>query len=135
MRKANWRTELNKYIEDCHRREFSYGLIDCCTFCADAVVVMTGVDYMKEFRGQYKTKDEAVDALRVFGDGSLLNTMKEKLGPVLKRGHVGDVAFMWGDDGPTLGICLGADSVFIGEEVDGSLVKVTSSGLRFFEVK
>lgn len=135
MKKQNWKKELIKYIEQCHRKEFSYGLIDCCTFTADAVKAMTGIDYMEEFRGKYTTKNEALSALKNIGSGTLLKTMKDKLGAFVKRGKFGDVAYMQGRDGPTLGICLGAESIFIGEDTGGSLVKVSSSELRFFEVK
>lgn len=135
MKKENWKKELIKYLEKCHRKEFSYGLIDCCTFTADAVKAMTGVDFMEEFRGQYKTKQEALSALKNIGSGTLLKTMKDKLGAFVNRGKFGDVAFMWGKDGPTLGICLGAESIFIGEDNGGALVKVPNSELRFFEVK
>jgi len=135
MKKENWKKELIKYLEQCHRKEFSYGLIDCCTFTADAVKAMTGVDFMEEFRGQYKTKQEALSAIKNIGSGTLLKTMKDKFGPFVNRGLFGDVAYMWGKDGPTLGICLGAESVFIGEDNGGSLVGVPSSDLKFFEVK
>lgn len=134
MRKLDWRRRLVKYIEECRGKEFSFGTIDCCTFCADGVMVMTDIDYMKEFRGKYSTKQEAIDALKKIGNGSLYHTMRKKFGNARRIARAGDIAFMVGEDGPTLGLCVGDKSIFIGEDRGSSLVEIQSMGLRFFKV-
>jgi len=48
-------------------RPFAWGERDCCLFCADLVLALTGVDYAARLRGAYHTRREAVLLLRAHG--------------------------------------------------------------------
>jgi hypothetical protein len=82
-------------------------------FAAGAVKAMTGVDPVEEFRGKYNSPISALRALRVFGAGTLLDTMDTKFTriPATMAGR-GDLAM---HDG-SLGIVFGSDALFVGED-------------------
>ena len=133
-RVRDWRSRLTTYLESHLDTEFKIGDADCCTFASGAVMVMTGVDPMKPFRGVYKTSQEATAALKKLGANTLKSTMISIFGKPVRTPRAGDIAYRWGDDGPTLGVCTGAHSVFLGEDVSGSLVQLPTNDCRFFKV-
>ncbi len=107
----NWDVALNKYIVSVKDTPFEYGTHDCCTFTAGAVKAITGVDYMREFRGMYSCVDSADEALATIGNKDLFRTLIRKFGKPLKGiyGHKGDVAFNEG----CCGIVIGKYAMFI----------------------
>lgn len=50
-KRQDWEFRLEFHVAACVHRQFRYGLFDCCTFAADAILEMTGVDVMKKLRG------------------------------------------------------------------------------------
>lgn len=108
---------LMAYVEAVRDRPFEWGKHDCCCFAAGAVEAMTGQNPMAEFLGTYSDQESARAALREIGSGTLYHTLLSKFGRPLhpSRARRGDIAYAV-HDGPTLGICLGQDCAFVGQE-------------------
>lgn len=114
-RKPDWETRLGVYLEPLRLREFAWGRHDCCTFTAGAVLAMTGIDPMPEFRGRYTTPRGSVRALRRLGRGTLAATLDAKFETVeASLAQRGDIVM---SDG-LLGICFGAFLIAVGREGD-----------------
>ena len=69
----NWTVRVHEYLEMKHGTPFKWGESDCCLFACNIVMVMTGVDIAKKWRGKYKT---ARGAKRFLKRG--LNTVTEE---------------------------------------------------------
>lgn len=69
--------KLNDYISKNRSRPFSWGEFDCALFAADWVYFLSGFDYAEPFRGKYKTKKEASEALK--GQGYRLDEYIDSL--------------------------------------------------------
>lgn len=114
-RLPDWETRLAAYLEPLRLRAFAWGRHDCCTFAAGAVLAMTDVDPIAEFRGRYSTPRGSVRALRKFGAGDLTATLDAKFERVpAALAHRGDIVM----SGGLLGICLGPFLVAVGAEGD-----------------
>lgn len=113
MRYPDWPIRLNKYVAETQAKEFKLGEHDCCTFAAGAIEVMTGVDWMPEFRGYYDDWQSAEEALDTIGYDNLYKTLTKKFGPAVigQKGRKGDLAFFEG----SCGIVLGRYAMFLGE--------------------
>lgn len=80
---------------------------------------MTGVDHLAAFRGRYRSAKGAVRALKRIGG---VETLEELTTRILKHPALpetaqrGDLVLIDTELGPTLGICLGARSVFAGHD-------------------
>ena len=96
---VDWSPKLNAYINQASHRYnetgFVWGEFDCCTFAFDWVKIATGVDPMAAFRGKYSTQRGAAMALRRYGSGTLLKTVKDKFGGACNTAHAmrGDLAW------------------------------------------
>jgi hypothetical protein len=55
MRLIAWPELLADFIESRRAAPFEWGKNDCCLFCADAVLAMTGEDPATAYRGKYST--------------------------------------------------------------------------------
>lgn len=65
-KKPDWELRLEFHITSSVHRVFRYGAFDCCTFAADAILEMTGLDVMKKLRG-YKGAKAAAELLKRLG--------------------------------------------------------------------
>jgi hypothetical protein len=65
-RYPDWQAKLSDFLIANAKRAFRYGEFDCCLFVADAVLVMTGVDLAREFRGLYASRAEARARMALF---------------------------------------------------------------------
>ncbi len=85
---------------------FAWGVNDCCTFAADAVVVMTAVDPMADLRGLTTVRQ----ALRVLRATPLHELVTQRLGPPIRwqAARRGDVVQLQQQGRPLLGLCVGA---------------------------
>lgn len=104
----NWQTALYAQVETFNDQAFVWGTHDCCTFAADCVLAMTGVDQMAGYRGGYKT---ALGAARKLANaGGMVAAISAELGepiaPALAQR--GDVVCFTSQLGDTCGICLGS---------------------------
>lgn len=59
IRRQDWPMSLSEYLTTAAHRSFRWGTNDCVMHCANAVRAMTGVDIMKEHRGQYRSRKAA----------------------------------------------------------------------------
>lgn len=58
-------------IESYRSKPFEWGVADCCTFTADCVQTITGIDWLADYRGLYSNEAAALALI----DGSLLSRM------------------------------------------------------------
>jgi len=68
-RHGKWQTMLENYLQDVRDTPFKYGFFDCCTFVADAISVMTGVDIARDYRGKYDSRQTAMDLAQQIDGG------------------------------------------------------------------
>ncbi|HEX8419476.1 MAG TPA: hypothetical protein VF638_05625 [Sphingomonas sp.] len=113
IRHPDWERSLHDYLAALSGASFEWGTLDCALFAAGAVLAMTGNDPAAAYRGHYMTARGSVRALRRWGAGTLEATIAgdfvEKPPAFAQRGDLVLVDGM-------VGVCIGADAVFIGEE-------------------
>lgn len=111
-RKTNWEDCLSAYIASKRDEPFDWADNDCCYFCAGAVEVMTGLDAMLEFRGEYSNEFGSLRALIEIGKGNLEKTLDAKF-PTVEVSHAqrGDLAFFDG----SIGVIMGAFAWFVSD--------------------
>jgi len=128
MRFENWEKLLTDYLSKVG--PFEWGKNDCCLFAANGVLVMTGEDYAKPYRG-YKTAKGALSRLKDIGvDGVATKALGEPKPPTLaKRGDV--VSFESGD-GLALGLCIGAKIAAVGQ--DGLIMLPMNQAIQAWSV-
>ena len=97
-RRAGWARLLNEYIlraqERYQRNGFSWGRMDCCHFAGNWVQLCTGIDVLADYRGKYRTEEEAF-ALLSANDGTLYDALVKRLGEPVHPSHAqrGDIAY------------------------------------------
>lgn len=109
----NWESALSDYILSKRDEPFVYGENDCCMFAAGAMIAMTGVDPIPEFRGKYNSLASSVKALKELGAGDLEKTIDGKL-PEIAVGLAqrGDVALYDG----SLGVVMDGYAWFVSDD-------------------
>ena len=114
IRVEDWPERLDAYLESVKDKPFQYGIHvhDCCTFMADAVLAIAGVDVMKGLR-TYQDKKSAYRVARDYGGGGLAEAVDKAMGewgckevPPLTAQR-GDVVLFETEIGDTVGICVG----------------------------
>ena len=119
-RLPDWEERLHDYLTSCADRPFVYGEHDCALFSAGAVIAVTGEDPAAAYRGRYRSAAGSVRALRVHGAGTLETTLAAGFPDRASAfAHRGDLALVERDTGPSVGVVIGADALFVGEE-DGA---------------
>lgn len=58
-RLPDWPERLAAFIEARRDLPFEWAVNDCCAMAADAVLAMTGRDFLADFRGRYATEGQA----------------------------------------------------------------------------
>ena len=113
-RPEDWPERLDAYVRQHERTPFAWGVHDCCTFGADWVREITGVDPMAAWRDQYRTPTAA--ARLIEQAGGLEAMVQGVLGMPIGTGfrQRGDVVLGEGAFGPTIGLVLGVDAAFAG---------------------
>lgn len=111
MRLEGWETLLNEQIEKARHTPFKWGEHDCLTWACNCLLAITGVDYLADIRGRYKTKAGAYKLIKKQGD-SLTDCIDQHVQRVsVKMAKRGDVVMYEG----AVGICFGVQSFFITE--------------------
>lgn len=116
-RLENWPTLLSLYVDSRRNEPFAWGSNDCCLFAADWVLIATGIDIAANYRGTYTG---ALGAQRIIFEAGGIDRLLEAHAPMLSRispkfvGR-GDLVLSKAENGPTLGINLGAINAFVGE--------------------
>lgn len=111
----DWEARLAVYLDRVEWEPFTWGQHDCALFAASAICAQTGVDPAAEFRGKYFDARGAAQALRAYGEGTLLKTVTQWLGEPKSAHHAkrGDIVMR---DRLTTGVCVGHYSYFVGIE-------------------
>ena len=110
-RLRDWPERLDALLRAHACTPFTWGRHDCCTFAADAVRAVTGVDVMGSLRGQYST---AAGARRLTSElGGLNAAVTRLLGtPIAPTGAtVGDVLLLAQDARELLAVCNGTAAI------------------------
>jgi len=113
-RLANWQWRLGELLDARRRTPFAWGSNDCCTFAADCVLAVTGVDPGAGLR-DYSTEKEAVLSLRKYGGvGGVGDALfGAPVGPLLAR--VGDVGVVAVEGRESLAVCNGSTWIAAGK--------------------
>ncbi len=115
IRYQDWEDRLRTYLDRVEWEPFRWGTYDCALFAASCIQAQTGIDPAADFRGRYDDVRGAAQALRDYGQGTLLKTVTHWLG---EPGSVhfakrGDIVMR---DARTTGVCVGQFSYFVGVE-------------------
>jgi hypothetical protein len=122
-RRADWPDRL--MFEITHTDRFVWGVCDCALFAANCIESMTNVDVARKFRGKYKTARGAYGAIKRECGKAGLEALAVHIASVygfqdtpLALAQRGDVVLTDDTDGagPALGVCAGADFVYVGPE-------------------
>lgn len=93
-RAPDWQKRLRDTLARYRGATVVCGSLDCGTLWADAVLAVTGVDRLAEFRGTYDTEDGALRALAKAGFASASQLADALFTPVLPGDlHRGDLGF------------------------------------------
>lgn len=60
QRYSDWQLRLDNFLLGCANLPFAYGRFDCSLFVSNAIYVMTGTDLAAPYRGQYRSRKEAL---------------------------------------------------------------------------
>lgn len=110
MRRQDWVVRLDAYLKARAGLPFVFGANDCCLFAAGAVEAMTGEDLATGFRGKYRTRHGAAQAMKKYAGGgarelmekmAVLHGLMQVSPPMLARGSV---ALILNDGIESLGI-------------------------------
>jgi len=122
-RKPNWPDLFMEQISQ--TGGFVWGDCDCALFAANCILSITGVDVAVKFRGKYKTARGAYGAIkRECGEADLEALAVHIAGvygfenTALAFTQRGDIVLTDDTDGmgPALGVCVGADFVYVGPD-------------------
>lgn len=122
MRLEGWESLLNEEVEEARSQSFKWGFHDCLTWATNCLLAITGVDYLAEIRGTYKTQAGAYRLIKKRGK-SLQDCVSQKLPEIsIKMAKRGDLLMYNG----ALGICFGINGFFVTEESGLTPVKTLS---------
>jgi len=131
-RLPDWSPRLFAFIESRRILPHAYGSNDCCLFCADAILEMTGEDLAAGIRGTYSDQAGAEAILEAHGglEAFVISILGEPKGPLCAR--QGDVALIHTRHGDAVGICEG-NHVAVPGDVEQILIPL-SQALKSWQV-
>lgn len=110
MKRETWKADLRSYLAAQADKPFVWGECDCGAFAGGAVEAMTGENPHAHLAGKYKTMAGALRALRRGGFADHVEyaaSVLTEIEPLYAQ--FGDIAAVPGDDGPALGVVVGAN--------------------------
>ena len=117
----NWPGALSLFIAEKRTQPFKWGENDCCLFAADWLTILTGTDPAEALglRGKYDSAFLAARLLESLGGvagaaGTYCAARNWPECPICSAGR-GDLILYSENGRDSLGVCLGARSVFVGE--------------------
>jgi hypothetical protein len=104
-RLPDWPMRLHALVVAATAKPFAWGAHDCCTWAADAVQAITGIDHAADLRGTYSTQAQAGAVLAQHGG---LRGVAGRAGPAIRPlfARPGDVGLLR-DGTPKLAVCAG----------------------------
>jgi hypothetical protein len=135
---SDWMDRLSECVRGRMAMEPAWGTNDCMVWAADCVLAQTGVDDLAAYRGRYKTARGALRALQQIDKVKLPIELMDRLwGPrvhISQARHGDLVVTTLGepfDMGPTIGLCYGRRSLFVGtDEHEDGLVRLDTLTLE-----
>ncbi len=138
QRIIGWETNLIKIVEDYKSTPFQWGQHDCCQFSGACVEAITGQNPLDKFPTKYINKKGGIEVLKTEGKGSLLKTLVFLFGPPISpaKAKRGDLVFQTNKGDPSVGVCLGQLSAFVGVEnqTPGLVFLPTLSTIKAFSI-
>lgn len=131
MRYEDWPERLNAEVQKARGKAFVWGTCDCALWALEVVAALTGTDHVATVRGTYESRDGALRCLASNWGCGLEDAVTILLGeplPTPLYAQRGDVVSIGTDDGPALGICLGAELAFLAQEGGLTLRPITEAG-------
>jgi len=111
----DWQDRFFAYLEATRLLPFAWGTNDCCTFAAGAADAMCGTTLKADVAANYTDEVSARAYLATFD--SMEAAVTQWVGTASLAPNFagpGDVVLMSGNNGPTTGICLGANCASAG---------------------
>jgi hypothetical protein len=132
MKKSNWTIALHQQIAKFNDKPFAWGTHDCCTFAADCVLAMTGIDHLADHRGGYKSAIGAARRLEKVGgiEAGMTTLLGAPIDP--KFAQRGDVVCFTSPLGDTAGVCMGSNIAAPG--LDGMAFTPMSEAFKAWRV-
>jgi hypothetical protein len=124
---------LATFVEEKRDQPFDWKHNNCAFFACDWIAILTGVDPVADLR--LLTARELVNIVNGKPMPMLADMIAEKYGyavTTVSQARRGDVVETETPDGPALGVCLGATSVFPGK--DGTVFIKTYSCRRAWRI-
>jgi hypothetical protein len=109
-RLPDWPERLAAFIEARREVPFEWAENDCCALAADAVLAMTGRDFLAAFRGRYATEDQAEALMGPGGLQAFLPRVLAKFGALElspAEAQRGDVALIGLENQLVCGVVTG----------------------------
>lgn len=75
LRYQDWTSRLDAVLRETANRELEYGQLDCCMFCANVVLALTGFDPAYDLRGQYDSENSAYTLMHEKFNGGIEKTV------------------------------------------------------------
>lgn len=118
MRLDDWQTSLHGLIEANRQTPFAWGQFDCALWAGLCVEAVNGRDLYSPYRGKYKNALGSVKMLKKVDDVEQpVDLFVKHLGELQPIGFArpGDLVFKDDAQGMVPGVCIGATSIFVGE--------------------
>lgn len=109
MKTDTWKRDLWAYLAAQAETPFAYGQADCGAFAGGAIEAMTGENPHATVAGKYTTMAGALRVLRKLGHKNHVDyaaSVLTEIDPAFAQ--FGDIAVVTSDDGPALGVVIGA---------------------------
>lgn len=136
-RRGDWIDQLAAAVREHLAEPFEWGQHDCLQWASKAVEAMTDVDPLAVHRGAYRSPSGAMRVLRREGVRLPINLADKLWGPrvPIAFARMGDIvacgAGQPADMGPSLGVCNGRGSLFVGTGArDSGLVLLETLSLE-----
>lgn len=122
VRRVDWEEGLSQALTEARDKPFAWGTWDCVHFVSDAVLAMTDIDPLADYRGAYSTEAEAWAVLSE-RDGNLRQACRRAFGGMIRPAFArrGDVVMLRG--GMAVGICIGKVAAFVSDDGDGLVMR------------
>ena len=116
-RLPDWPDRLADAIKAASGREFLWGSHDCALFAADCALAISGVDPIAHVRGEYSSARGAARVLKRLGCADVAQLADLVVGDraLLAYARRGDWVLCPTGDGVALGVCVGAQAMFLQE--------------------
>ncbi len=116
MRRHDWSSQLYLQIDAHKERSFACGDNDCCLFVARVVDAMCDTDHEMTLRDKYQDEQTALEYIS--RSGGIASAVDTVIGSHKSEGRPmrGDVVLFNGENGETLGICVGRYIAAMGKD-------------------